>query len=102
MLSARFHGKYQNNFNDVYLDRDPEVFSHVITYLRSGRQFLPNHVSLDMKKKVEIELKYWQLDKGLKAVDSLTHPDAEKITNMLCSVPKTNPQLSQKSIENWK
>lgn len=73
----------------------------MITYLRSGRQFLPNHVSLDMKKKVEIEIKYWQLDKGLKAIDSLTHPDAVRITNMLCSMPRTNPSLSQKSIENW-
>ena len=58
LLSAHFQRGNMSN-RQVYLDRDPEVFGHVITYLRSGRQFLPSHVSLDMKKKVEIEIKYW-------------------------------------------
>jgi len=63
----------------IFLDRDPEVFTHVITYLRSGRVFLPENADEDMKKKVHFEIKYWQLDKGLENVDSLSHQDAEKI-----------------------
>ena len=56
MLAARFQRCYQQSrLNDIYLDRDPEVFGHVLSYLRSGRQFLPNHVSPDLRKKVEIE-----------------------------------------------
>lgn len=103
LLSARFQNYTPGSKQpEIYIDRDPEVFGHVITYLRSGRQFLPSHVSLDMKKKVEMEIKFWQLDKGLKSVDSLTHPDAQRLSNMLCSFPKTNPQHSTKSIENWK
>ena len=42
------------------------------------------------------------MDHGLKSVDSLTHPDAQLLSNMLSSFPQINPAHSTKSIENWK
>ena len=95
LLALQFSGSQQLLKTDegtkIFLDRDPEVFTHIVTYLRSGRQFLPINANEDMKKKVQIEIKYWQLDKGLKEVDSLQHSDAEKIQTMLSSIPKLNP-----------
>lgn len=40
MLSAHFSGNIplkKTNENKVFIDRDPDVFTHMINYLRSGR-----------------------------------------------------------------
>ena len=47
----------------IYLDREPEIFKNVLDYLRSDRKYLPNDISLDQKKKVELELKHWNITK---------------------------------------
>ena len=45
--------------NEIFVDRDPEVFSHIITYLRSGKKFLPQDASADLKTKIDMEIMYW-------------------------------------------
>lgn len=44
MLSAQFSGNIplkKTEENRIFLDRDPEIFGHMLNYLRSERKFLP-------------------------------------------------------------
>ena len=43
MLSAQFSGNIPKKTEDnkIFLDRDPEIFGHMLNYLRSERKFLP-------------------------------------------------------------
>jgi len=58
--------------NKVFLDRDPDIFKHMINYIRSDRKYLPQDVNQDVKKLLEMEIKFWGVDFGLEKYDVLT------------------------------
>lgn len=47
LLTAQINAN--SNGNQVFLDRDSEVFTHVITYLRSGRKLIAKEINDDMR-----------------------------------------------------
>lgn len=64
---------FQNNFdknvvnsNRVVLNRDPEVFQHVLKYLENPySQYVTSpNISADMQEKIEKELQYWKIKKN--------------------------------------
>jgi hypothetical protein len=77
--------------NQIFLDRDPEAFNNVLRYLRTNRKFLPADSDQNLRKLVELEIKYWEVNKGLS--NSLIESDLQrKIEELLQSVPNVNPQ----------
>ena len=87
--------------DQIFLDRDPEAFNNVLRYLRTNRKFLPSDTDQNLRKLVELEIKYWEVNKGLS--NSLIESDLQrKIEELLNSVPNVNPQKQQKSLQNWK
>jgi hypothetical protein len=62
-LSLLFSGQadMSKTSGRVFLDRDHEIFNHVVNYLESNQTFLPADPSYDTKKLLEAELKYWTL-----------------------------------------
>lgn len=77
--------------NQIFLDRDPEAFNNVLRYLRTNRKFLPSDSDQNLRKLVELEIKYWEVNKGLS--NSLIESDLQrKIEELLVSVPNVNPQ----------
>ena len=77
----------------MYLDRDPEIFNLVLKYLRSERRFVPKNITQDVMKQLELEIKYWGIDKGLVRVDTLTNTDEiQKLEDILAAVPNIDPK----------
>ena len=68
--------------NQIFLDRDPEAFNNVLRYLRTNRKFLPSDSDQNLRKLVELEIKYWEVNKGLSS--SLIESDLQrKIEDLL-------------------
>jgi len=77
--------------NQIFLDRDPEAFNNVLRYLRTNRKFLPSDSDQNLRKLVELEIKYWEINRGL--CNSLIESDLQrKIDELLISIPNVNPQ----------
>ena len=79
LMSATFAKGVKHNTVEggmVFLDRDPDLFNHILFFLRSNRTFLPREISSDMKEALENEIKYWKLEKGLIKLYSYTNADA--------------------------
>jgi len=74
LLYMTFTGQYEMNTigNKVFLDRDPKIFKHMINYIRSDRKHLPQDVNQDVKRLLEMEIKFWGVDYGLEKYDILT------------------------------
>ena len=52
---------------------------------------------------LELEIKYWGIDKGLARIDTLTHTDEiKKLEEMLATIPKIDPKKQHVSLKNWK
>ena len=57
----------------IVLNKDPQVFTHVLKYLESDRTVLPDaYADLELRERVEKEIKDLGLDKGLARPDTLT------------------------------
>lgn len=106
LLTALFSETAQVNLQDgknVFLDRDPDVFSHVITFLRSGRKTLPEEITDEMKENIQNEIQYWQIDKGLYKIYKYVHQDLQKLSELLQSKPKLRHDTQWKySLDTWK
>lgn len=62
-LSFMFSGKFDLNINNdgyIFIDRDGDIFSHILTFLRSG--YIPQDLSIDMKNRLDLEFKYFEID----------------------------------------
>ena len=86
----------------IFIDRDPELFEHVLKFLRSDRTYLPRDVSQDVKNLIETELRYWKLDKGLIKMYNYATESAQILNNILEAVPEIDSSKNQKSLEKWK
>ena len=68
MLREMFSGKVnlkKINGEQIFLDRDPVVFNHMVNYLRSNRKFLPKELSPDLRRRLDMELRFWKIGDGL-------------------------------------
>ena len=93
-MSELFNNMHQLKMvqgNQIFLDRDSEAFNYMLRYLRTNRKFLPEgDVDPNLRKLVELEIKYWEVNKGLS--NSLIESDLQrKIEDLLGSVPNVNP-----------
>lgn len=43
----------------IFIDRNPEMFNHVLNYIQSDQTFLPRDVTQDTKSLIHLELQYW-------------------------------------------
>ena len=50
----------QVDAGEVFIDRDHQAFSYLITYLRNDRKHLPNTTN-DIKVLIQNEVDYWKL-----------------------------------------
>ena len=50
-------GRYTGE--EIFIDRDPDVFAQIINYLRSDRKFIPKDVNVDLASLFELEVRYW-------------------------------------------
>jgi len=66
-LEAMFSGRHElKKMNGrVFVDRDPDVFKMVISYLRNGKRIHAIQ-DLSIKERFEMELDYWNLDEEQK------------------------------------
>lgn len=81
--------------NQVFLDRDPDIFMNVLKYLRSERKWFPKDSPKDIQNNLNLEIKRWKLDNGLEAIDQMTHPQQHwEIQKMFNSVPILDPSKS--------
>lgn len=55
--------------NQVFLDRDPDLFMNILKYLRSDRKWYPKEMPPDFQRNLDIEIKRWRLDAGLDSID---------------------------------
>ena len=84
----------------IYVDREPEIFKNVLDYLRSDRKYLPNDISMDKKKKVEIELKHWNITKlDYSLATCPYHLKIEEIFNSTHTLYEQSPTLA---LDIWK
>ena len=62
----------------------------MLNFLKNDRQSdsLPQDVSEDMKKTIELEIKFWGVDKGIQKIYNYTSVDALKLHEMLETVPE--------------
>ena len=52
---------------------------------------------------MELEIKFWELDKGLAKIDTLTNQkNLKKLEELLESTPKIDPKKQHTSLKNWK
>lgn len=75
LLQAMFSGVAKVNRTKegrVFIDRDPDMFSYLTTYLESDRTYLPKSVDQDIQTRIEMEINYWKADMGLTVFDELT------------------------------
>lgn len=78
----------------VFLDRNPQIFKYVIDYLQSDLKYLPQDVSDDTKKLIEIELEHWKLIPQNK-INAIQLLDSEP------EMYSTNT-LSKKALDLWR
>ena len=52
------------NDGRIFIDRDPEAFTHMVNFLRSEKKYLPKDVNTDLKIRLHNEFKYWKADMG--------------------------------------
>lgn len=67
LLESYFSGRVEHTLTDegrIFLDRDPEAFSHMINFLRSDNKYLPKEANTDVKIRLFQEFKYWKTDLG--------------------------------------
>ena len=55
--------------NQIFLDRDPDIFMNVLKYLRSERKWYPKELPPDAQSNLNLEIQRWRLDSGLDAID---------------------------------
>lgn len=65
LFSGKVDPRKGGNGEEVFLDRDPVVFNHMINYLRSNRKFLPKELSPDLRHHLETEIRFWKVGDGL-------------------------------------
>ena len=96
-MTSFFSGNFKkleydiNDSKSIYLDRNPEIFRHIVEYLRVNRTFIPKDVSQDTKDLIELEIKFWGLDKGLNNFDQVTNLKAMKLQELLNTIPEIAP-----------
>ena len=104
-LATFFSGIHeQNRTSDgkVFLDRDPETFKHVLSYLRNDFSIAP-FTDKFLEKQFEAELAFWNLKphKSNKLSDSIKQ-ETKKTTNyiqlksLFASDPKSTSKVAQK------
>lgn len=74
----------------------------MMAYLRNGRKGLPQDVSQDMKNAIELEIKFWEIDKGITKLYNYTSVDALKVDEMLQTIPEITKGVSRKGLSVWK
>lgn len=52
------------NDGRIFIDRDPEAFTHMVNFFRSDLRYLPKDVNTDLKIRLYNEFKYWKADIG--------------------------------------
>lgn len=92
LLQEFFKENFKSN-EKIFIDREPDAFSHMLTYLRSDRKFVPKDLPPDLQAQFEMEIKHWKVDCGLKQYDQLTYSKMGwKIINLLKSMPKIDSE----------
>ena len=89
----------------IFLDRNPQIFEHVLQYLRTRRSHVPinNNLESNLRELFEMEVKFWELDKGLGHIDALTNSlQKQKIEGLLGKVPQVDQKKQMKCIEMWR
>lgn len=87
----------------IFIDRDPEAFTHMINFFRSDKKYLPKDVNTDLKIRLHNEFKYWKADVGNeKEMDKLVPDQQKRTTDMLLTPPVIDPPKPQHSLNMWK
>ena len=63
-LAAQFSGAAQMNLDRdgrIFIDRNPDIFKHVIDYLTTDKEYLFNTSDQNIKKQLELELEFWKI-----------------------------------------
>jgi hypothetical protein len=92
MLRKLFTGsvnlKKIHDGEQIFLDRDPVVFNHMINYLRSNRKFLPKDLPPDLRHQLDLELKFWKVSGDLvenNAIDGRVEGTHQKLVEIMSS-----------------
>ena len=95
-MEAMFNGKHTLTKRDdvVFLDRDPDVFVMVVSYLRNGLIYPPIE-DFVLKERFYKELEYWQLPEPKRNLDKL-----DDLTNIFEEAPKK--VSDQRTNDMWK
>ena len=81
-LAAMFAGSVSSNYDKegrIFIDRNPDIFKHVIDYLTSNQQYLLNTQDKNIKTQLDLEIQYWNISE-LK-YDQLLHQASFKKLN---------------------
>ena len=91
----------KNPEKSVFVDREPEIFKHLLAYLRTDRKYLPtNFISEDLKKQIEFELRYWKITKL--DYHHATSPILQEVEQILNTTPEMYEQASKTPLDKWK
>ena len=81
----------------MFIDREPKIFEHIIEYLNYDQRFLPE-VDKQTWKKIELELKYWDLQhRNQGEADRFK----VKLNKMFDSLPEISQEASTKALNIW-
>lgn len=84
----------------IFIDRDGELFRHVLNYLRTGKLFKPDTLSITQ---LEYELDFYQIRRGRDKVDN---PENDKNTEAESTVTKTKESREFKTftsiLDRWR
>lgn len=66
LLYLMFNDKFNllnDSNNNIFIDRDGDIFSYVLSYLRTG--YIPQNISDDLKNRLKIEFEYFSININL-------------------------------------
>lgn len=73
----------------------------MLDYIHSDKKFVPQEISLDIKRQIGFELKYWKIPVH-NEYKKLLVENRNKLQILFNSEPKMYPEAPKIALENWK